>query len=484
MMRLKDLLQEIEYEVFDQKILDSEVEHVTSDSRHVRPGSVFVCIKGLKSDGHQFAQQAVKAGAIAVITKEDFLSERKILVREDERAVYGKLCSAFYDYPSKKLKLIGVTGTNGKTTVTHLIKQILEKCGHKTGLIGTIQNEIGQMKIPARYTTPDPSELHSLFQRMVLAGCEYAVMEVSSHALDQKRLEGCEFEVGTFTNLTQDHLDYHGTMEEYFNAKAKLFTMARNAVLNYDDPMVRGMIKQLDIPIITFSIESNEADYTAKNIRQKPSGIDFELLGMNRIARVNFCMPGAFSVSNALAAASSCILSGISFDDAVLGLNSCTGVKGRTQMIETGKDFSILCDYAHTPDGLEKLLTSMKEFGAKRVVTLFGCAGDRDRTKRPKMAHIVSSLSDFTVISSDNPRTEDPMQIIDDMLPGLVKEKPYKVIPDRYEAIMWVVKNAMQGDLIVLAGKGHEDYQVIKGCTIYFDESEIVKEALKIFWGD
>ncbi|MBC8570110.1 UDP-N-acetylmuramoyl-L-alanyl-D-glutamate--2,6-diaminopimelate ligase [Zongyangia hominis] len=481
-MRLRQLLQAIGY---GGEPTDCEVASVTCDSRRVEPGSVFVCIKGLKFDGHDHAQKAVEAGACAVVAEHPLTLNgcENVIVTKDTREAYALLSAAICGFPAKGLKLIGVTGTNGKTTITNLIKHILESAGKRVGLIGTIHNQIGDMLIPAKHTTPDPGELHVLFKRMAAAGCEYVVMEASSHAMDQKRLFGCEFEAAVFTNLTQDHLDYHGTMENYFEAKAKLFAQAKNLVINYDDPYGQRLIERYQGKknMITYAVEDDRADYVAKNIKFALSSNKFALVGSGVIARVNFCMPGRFSVENALAAACACMALGLSFEEAVEGLNTCTGVRGRTEVLDTGDaGFTVICDYAHSPDGLEKVMGALKELHPKRLVALFGCAGNRDRTKRPKMTAAVAKYADFAIFTSDNPRDEDPMQIIEDGLPGFEEYKiPYKVIVDRYQAIQWALDHAQPGDLLVLAGKGHEDYQVLDFGTIGFDEHEIVKDLLQ-----
>ena len=347
------------------------------------------------------------------------------------------------------------------------------------GLIGTIQNEIDDMTLPAKYTTPDPLELHMLFRKMADAGCEYAVMEVSSHALDQHRLDGCRFECGVFTNLTQDHLDYHITMENYYQAKRKLFDMTERAVINLDDEYAVRLTQEVSCPVKTFSINRTEADYTAHNVRFDMRGSSFDLAGYGEIGRVKFRMPGEFAVSDALAAGVCALSLGVDFETMLEGLRHSPGVPGRAEILDTDTDYTVIRDYAHSADSLEKILTTVKSFAEGRVVVLFGCAGNRDRTKRPKMAKAASGLADLVILTSDNPRDEDEMQIINDALPGLDPKKPKKIIPNRYEAIKWALKNMKKNDILVLAGKGHEDYQVLDYGTIFFDESEIVKELLK-----
>lgn len=460
------------------ELADEEVTRVTSDSRAAGQGCIFVAVKGERFDGHDYAGQALEQGALAVVTERDLGLERQVVV-QNSRSAYAVLCAALLEYPSRKLRLIGVTGTNGKTTITYLLKQILESAGKKVGLIGTIQVEIDDMTIPAKYTTPDPAELHSLFSRMVNAGCEYVVMETSSHAFAQHRLDGCHFEAGVFTNLTQDHLDYHGTMENYYNAKKTLFEMSNTAVINLDDEYGRRLLSEIPCKKVTYSASDDMADYTAKNVAKRRDGVSFALVGNNVIERVSFGMPGSFSVSNAMAAAACAIALGFEPSVVAQGLNRCKGVKGRTEVLYSGDDFTIICDYAHTPDGLEKILSTVREFAPARVVAMFGCAGNRDRTKRPKMAYMAGKYADLAVLTSDNPRNEDVMQILNDAIPGFegVTDN-YKVIPDRMEAIRWVIDNARQDDVIVLAGKGHEDYQVLSFGTIAFDEHTIVKELI------
>ncbi len=476
-MKLSVLLKDISYKSAPEQ--DCEISLVTSDSRNVIPNALFVCVRGTRHDGHEFAQKALEMGAAAVVCDHDLGMQNQIVV-EDTSLAYGVLCSAFYGHPSKKLKLIGVTGTNGKTTITNILKQMLAFLGHRVGLIGTIQNEIGSMVIPAKYTTPDAEQLQLLFSRMAAAGCEYVVMECSSHALDQQRVAGCHFEVGVFTNLTQDHLDYHGTMENYLSAKLRLFDQCSIGVVNYDDQYVKQFYKNLPCKTYTFSTESDEADYVARQLKTRPNGVDFVLLGHSMLERMHFCMPGKFSASNAMAACVTLLGLGFGVHEVSQALSACTGVTGRTEVLKTNTDYTIIRDYAHTPDGLEKVLSAIREFAPGRVVVLFGSAGNRDRTKRPLMGKAAGAGSDFAILTSDNPRSEDPMQIINDVLPGLQETKtPYEVIPDRYEAIKWALKHAQKDDVLILAGKGHEDYQVLKDGTVCFDEKEIVTRLLE-----
>lgn len=480
-MLLKNILSQIEYK--GNITLDDEISFVTSDSRKVEKNCIFVAIKGLKFDGHDHIEMAIKKGASYVVCSKDVGFSNQIIT-ENTRKAYALMCANFQGNPSKNLKLIAVTGTNGKTTVTKVIKQVLETNGKKVGLIGTIENEIGDLILPAKHTTPDPAELHVLFSRMVKAGCEYCVMETSSHALDQNRLDGCNFTVAAFTNLSQDHLDYHGSMEQYYLAKKKIFNMSDNAVVNIDDEygieLGNELKQETNISIKTFSVQNDRADYTARNIEKHAEGVDFAFVGESLIQRIKFGMPGSFSVSNAMTVASVCLSLGLSLAQIAHGLEQSNGVKGRAEVIPTGLGFTVILDYAHSPDGLEKVITAVKDFAKGRVVTLFGCAGNRDSTKRPLMGKIVGSLSDFVIVTSDNPRGEDPETIIDQTVEGLeTTGTPFIVFVDRYKAIKWALENAQQDDILIMAGKGHEDYQVLAHGTIAFDEHKIVAELLQ-----
>jgi UDP-N-acetylmuramoyl-L-alanyl-D-glutamate--2,6-diaminopimelate ligase len=475
-MTLTKLLEGIEYAAHAE---DCEITSITCDSRLVGAGCLFVALKGVRFDGHDHAADALVKGAAAVLTERALGLPHEVVVN-DTREAYGILSGNWFGNPAKELKLLGVTGTNGKTTITYIVKQIMESAGKKTGLIGTIQSEIGDMTLPAKHTTPDPYQLHALLRRMADAGMEYVVMEVSSHALDQQRVAGLHFMSAAFTNLTQDHLDYHGDMEGYYGAKKRLFDMCDRAVINLDDKYGKRLYDEAGCPVkLSFSCESDEADYTARNIKFSADGSHFAMLSEGVISRVSIPMPGRFSVSNALAAAVLCLSAGISRDEVVRGLSESRGVPGRLEILDTGTPYTVIRDYAHSPDGLEKVLSTVREFAPARVVALFGCAGNRDRTKRPLMGEIVSRLADSCILTSDNPRDEDPMRIIEDCLPGVRKHRtPCKVIVDRYDAIQWALDNAKDDDILVLCGKGHEDYQVLDFGTIFFDEKVIVRELL------
>ena len=460
-------------------VKDCEITGITADSRQVEKGMVFVCIKGGRFDGHDHAQAALDAGAAVVVCERDLGLSRQVLCN-DTRHAYAILCGNWYGNPARKLTLLGVTGTNGKTTVTTMLKHLLERMGCKVGLIGTIHTEIDDITLPARHTTPDPLVLHSTLARMVKAGCQYVVMECSSHALDQHRLAGLWFEAAAFTNLTQDHLDYHLDMERYYQAKKLLFSMCDNAVINLDDAYGKRLSEEVKGHIQTYSLKSDEAAYTAKDLRMTAEGSRFMLVAKGQIARVSLPIPGEFSVSNAMAAMGICMASGFPLEQIAEGMADCPGVTGRIEVLPTDTPYTVIRDYAHSPDGLEKIISAMRQFAKGRVVTLFGCAGNRDRAKRKLMLEVVTRLSDFAILTSDNPRDEDEMQIINDALPGAAEhpETPCKVIPDRYQAIEWALANAKQDDILILAGKGHEDYQVLRGATVCFDEKKIVAEIL------
>ena len=361
-----------------------------------------------------------------------------------------------------------------------MIKQILENVGKKVGLIGTVQNMVGDEIYPAKYTTPDPYELQKLFSLMVKANCEYCVMEVSSQALAQGRVNGLRFTLGAFTNLTQDHLDYHKTWENYFNSKRKLFENSDIAVTNADDEHGLKTIDGLNFDkVVTYAVDTNNATYTAKNVKFKSSGVEYEIVSNDSIGRCICPIPGRFSVYNSLCAVTCALALGIDFEDVLLAVAKSKGVKGRIEVVPSGRDFTIIIDYAHSPDGLENIITSLKEIAKGRVVTLFGCGGDRDKTKRPKMGKIAAELSDYCIVTSDNPRSENPRAIIDDILVGMQNIKtPYTVIENRHEAIEYAITHAKKDDIILLAGKGHETYQILPTGTIHFDEREVIAEVL------
>lgn len=477
-MKVSEVLQGVNTLAFTLSP-DTDITSITCDSRKVEAGTLFVCISGTVVDGHDFAATALEKGAIGIVVERDLGLPHQIIA-ENTRLAWSYISANWFHHPSEKLHLVGVTGTNGKTTTVCLLKSILEAAGYKVGLVGTIQNMIGDRVLPAARTTPDTYELQSLFALMVAEGCTHCVMEVSSHALDQHRVGCCTFDVGVFTNLTQDHLDYHGTMENYMLAKKQLFQISRHAVLNADDPWCASLEEGLGANVAHFSIKNNHAHFVAKNICYKPDGVRFELITPDTIGRVKLHIPGEFSVYNGMAAAAAALTLGIPFETVVDALRVAIGVKGRAEIVPTEQDFTVIIDYAHTPDGLENICKTLKACCAGRLVTVFGCGGDRDRTKRPKMGAVAAALSDYVVVTSDNPRSENPAAIIEDILGGMQGTKtPFTVIENRIDAIHYAVQNAKAGDTVLLAGKGHETYQILATGTIHLDEREVVAQALQ-----
>ncbi|MCM1529383.1 MAG: UDP-N-acetylmuramoyl-L-alanyl-D-glutamate--2,6-diaminopimelate ligase [Alistipes sp.] len=473
-MKLKDLLENNAV----TSIGDTDITSVTDDTRKVKPGSLFVCVKGGSFDGHTAAAEMLEKGAAAVVCERDLgLGERQIIT-ENSCKLYGELCAAWFGHPEREMTLIGVTGTNGKTTITNVIKHILMANGHKTGLIGTIHNEIGDEVIPTENTTPMAYELMSVFDKMAAAGCEYVVMEVSSFALVQHRIGPARFKTALFTNLTQDHLDYHKDMEDYYQAKKMLFDVCDTAVVNLDDEYGRRLFGEISCEKKSFGIDS-PADFSANVLSLRSTGSRFEINGG---VVINSPVPGMFNVSNILAAFAACSIVGLPEEKIVGAIGSFNGVRGRCEVIPTGRDFTVICDYAHTPDAVENILKSVKEYTEGRLICLFGCGGNRDGAKRPKMAAAAAKYADRLIVTSDNPRNEKPEDIISDILVGLENtETPYDVVVDRREAIYYGLKIAEKGDIIVLAGKGHEDYQILAGMEhIHFDEREVVADGLKL----
>lgn len=474
-MKLSEVLKGIKtYDIYE----DKEVNFITDDSRKVREGSVFVCIKGNRFDGHDVAQEMLGKGAVCVVCERDLGLPNQIVVENTRKAI-SLLCANFFGNPAEKIKLIGITGTNGKTTTAFLIKNMLQKIGCKTGLIGTVKNMAGDKEYPAALTTPESFELHSLFNEMVKEGCEYCVMEVSSQALAQYRVEGLHFAAGVFTNLTQDHLDYHGTFENYAEAKSMLFTESDICILNLDDEYAMSMLRNTKGRMVTYSVNQDESDYTAKYIRYKNDGIEYELVTMGYVERVKVGIPGEFTVYNSMAAAVTLIELGFDFSQVLYALSLSEGVKGRIEVVPTDTDYTVIIDYAHSPDGLENIITSLRKIAKARIITVFGCGGDRDKTKRPIMGEIAAKLSDVIVVTSDNPRTEDPDMIIEDILVGVKGSKVKKIVePDRTKAIKAALNEAETDDIVLLAGKGHETYQIFGTEKKHYDEREIVRELL------
>ena len=455
---------------------ECEITGLTAGSRQLEPGWVYVCQKGQRFDGHDFASQALEQGAAAVVVDRDLGLPRQILV-ENTHAAYPMLCANFFGHPADAMKMIGVTGTNGKTTSVFLIKHLLAAAGHRTGMVSTVQNEIGDLVLPSKFTTPDAYQLQSMLAKMRAAGCEYVAMEVSSHALDQHRADGIHFDVALFTNLTLDHLDYHHTMEEYFAAKRKLFDRCDAAVLNIDDEHGRLLAAEVPCRTVTISDRDDTADYLAGNIRIRSDGSSFSVLHDGDLEKVSISTPGEFSIHNALGALAAVTELGVPMEQAAKNLADCGGVPGRFEVLPNALGFTAIRDFAHTPDGIENVLSTVRSITDDRMVVLFGCPGLRDSSKRPVMAAAVAKYADFVILTSDNPREEPEEKIIQDALPGLIASgKPYKVITDRYAAIEYALETCGEGDILLLLGKGHEDYQVLADVANYFNEREIVEE--------
>ena len=477
-MKLSALLQGIEVlELHADPQL--EVTAVISDSRKVQPGSLFVAVSGFASDGNRFIPMAMEKGAVVVVTaKKPEMDVPYVLVASDRLAL-ALLGTNFYGRPAESMVMVGVTGTNGKTSTTWLLKQVLQQVkGAKVGLIGTMENHIGDEIIATERTTPESIELQELFARMRDAGCSYAVMEVSSHALELDRVAGITFDVAAFTNLTEDHLDFHKTMEAYCDAKAILFRRCRRAVVNGDDPWTERLLAGCTAPVLTLTVGGN-GSLRAENVVMASDRVTFTAVcGEERVA-VNVGIPGKFTVRNVLGVLGIAMQLGISLEDAAAALAKVQGVKGRVEVVPTpGKDYTVLIDYAHSPDGLENVLSSVRDFCKGRLIAVFGCGGDRDPIKRPIMGKIAVDLADLAVVTTDNPRTEAPDAIIRDIVAGVEDAKNYVVVENRPDAIKYAMDIAKKDDIIVLAGKGHETYQEIMGIKHHLDEREIVAAYL------
>lgn len=459
---------------------DEEITAITDDSRKIKKGCIFVCVKGERFDGHNAAEGALQQGAACVVTDHALgLGDRELVV-EDSRAFYGELCAAWFGHPERKMQFVGVTGTNGKTTTTTVIKQILTASGYKVGLIGTIQNEIGDEVIHTDNTTPMTFELMALYDKMYRSGCDIVVMEVSSFGLVQKRIGPTRFAVAVFTNLTQDHLDYHKTMENYYQAKKMLFDVCDCAVVNTDDAFGVRLMREISCKALTYGT-NKDADYSCTPKTVRAGGSSFDLTRRGETREIQLRMTGYFNIANATAALAACEQLGLTDEQILTPLENCVGVKGRCEIIPTGRDFTVICDYAHTPDAVENILENVKLCTEGRLICLFGCGGNRDRTKRPKMAQAAAKFADLLIVTSDNPRDEEPGAIIGDILKGLEgSDVPRDVVIDRIEAIHHALHIARSGDVIVLAGKGHEDYQIFENNRhIHLDEREVVAQALE-----
>ncbi|MGG7154084.1 UDP-N-acetylmuramoyl-L-alanyl-D-glutamate--2,6-diaminopimelate ligase [Clostridium perfringens] len=482
-MILKSLLKGLDYEVIKGNE-ESKVQNIRYDNRKIEQGDAFVCVKGFKVDGHSFIGDAIKKGAKTLIVQEDVSVQEDITIIKvrDTRKALAIMSSNYFGNPKDKLKIIGITGTNGKTTSAFIIKSILEKAGFMTGLIGTIANYIGNKKVDAVRTTPESYELHELFKNMVDAGVEYCVMEVSSHSLELDRVYGVQFEEGIFTNLTRDHLDFHKTFENYYNAKFKLFERSNHSIINLDDPYGANIVKDIEergvkTKVSTFSIEK-ESDFKAFEIKSHSNGSEFKV-NLESIEEFSINIPGEYNIYNSLGCIICAYNLNIPMDKIKEGLSDVV-IPGRCELVAKEKKlpYSIIIDYAHTPDGLENILSTVKAFTKNRMISVFGCGGDRDKVKRPQMGKIGCELSDIAIITSDNPRNEEPMDIINDIVKPLNYDN-FVIEVNRKEAIRKAMNMALEGDVIVIAGKGHETYQILKDETIHFDEREVVYDILE-----
>lgn len=455
--------------------IDREINDVTDNTKKVTENSAFVCVEGARFDGHNFASDVMKNGAVSVIVSRDLGLKEQVIV-DNTREAYAIMCKNLFGAKSDELKIIGITGTNGKTTTAFIIKDLLQEFNIKSGLIGTVKNMVGDKEFPTELTTPDPYDMHKLFKMMADDGLKYCVMETSSQAFHQKRLAGIHFDVGVFTNLTQDHLDYHGTIEEYKKCKKELFLACDKAVVNSDDEASSYMLEGTKCEKMTYGVKE-ASTLKASNIELFENKVKYLI---NDSLNVDFYIPGDFSVYNSLAAIGAVNALGFSLDEITENIANAKSVKGRLELVPTNTPFGVIIDYAHTPDGLEKAINAVRGFTKGRVITLFGCGGDRDKTKRPKMGRIATELSDIVVVTSDNPRTENPEEIIEEILIGTVGSKAEVItITDRSEAIEKALKIAKENDTILLAGKGHELYQVIGTERVHYDEREIIKNALE-----
>ena len=474
-MKIKDLLQGVDVLSMQGVDGNQEVRGVSCDTRTLRPGELFVAVDGTAQDGRCFCAQALEQGAAGVVCDREISCEAPAIRVGNARRALALMAANQYGHPADGMTLVGVTGTNGKTTTTYLIQQLLEALtGQSVGFIGTICAQIGEEILPSERTTPDALTIHRLLRRMADRGCRYCVMEVSSHALALDRVYGLRFAVAAFTNLTQDHLDFHGTMERYAAAKARLFGQCEQAVYNADDAWSKVILQGCPCPKSSFGV-AHSADLRAEAVSLHRSSVRFTAVTNGERTAVEVPIPGSFTVYNGLTALIVCQKLGFSLAQSARILYNVRGAKGRMEVVPTpGRPYTVLIDYAHTPDALEHVLTAVRDFTPGRVVAVFGCGGDRDRTKRPRMGAIAERLADFTVLTNDNPRFEKPEAILGDIAAGMSKKSKYTIIPDRAEAIAWALDHAQAGDTICLCGKGHETYVEVRGVQYHQDEREIV----------
>ena len=477
-MKLHDLLKGLDI-VSITGDLNIDITNIAYDSRKVKENTLFICIKGFNSDGHKYIESAIEKGAKAFLVQEDINIEGYTFIKvEDTRASMANVADNFYNNPSKELGVIGVTGTNGKTSITTFLSEILSSNNKKVGLVGTIKIFDGDKEVESSSTTPESIDLQKHFRTMIDNGCDYCAMEVSSHSLVLNRVDETEFKLGIFTNLTPEHLDFHKDLEDYRNAKEKLFYKTTTAnIINIDDEggaKIYENIKSLSTPCYTYGID-NKADFMAKNIKIDARGVSYTLVTPTYEEEIFVPVPGKFTVYNTLAVIAACYMLNIVKES----LGKTKGVAGRFETITNDKGISVIVDYAHTPDALENILNTAKGFAKSNIITVFGCGGDRDTTKRPLMGAIAQKLSDVCIVTSDNPRTEDPQLIIEDILKGLDKNKEnYRVVVDRREAIKEAIEMAQKDDIVIIAGKGHENYQILGKVKHHFDDKEIAQEFL------
>ena len=485
-MQICQLINNIDIiKISDENIISTDITGICCNSETALRGELFVAVKGYKNDGHDFIEDAAVKGVACVICEVSPTTDIPYILVSDSRKALAGVSAAWFGDPADKMKMIGITGTNGKTSCTYLIKHILEKCNAgKVGLIGTIGNKIGDREISATLTTPDSYELQSILAKMAMEGCQYVVMEVSSHALCLSRVYGISYDIGIFTNLTPEHLDFHNTMDEYADAKALLFKNSKKSIINIDDNYSQLMIKSSPGKVITYAIENSEADITGKEINLYSNKVEFCAVTPAVKSFIKVHIPGLFTVYNALAVMAAMLETGLDEKSIADSLSTCQGISGRAEVLSTGCDFTVIVDYAHTPDALMNILEAARTQNSGRVITVFGCGGDRDKAKRPVMGKIATQLSDFTIITSDNPRTEDPQKIISDITSG-IEDKPqsqtsenYTTITDRKVAICKAIDILTAGDVLLIAGKGHEIYQILGEEKIFFSDREVVEEYL------
>ncbi|MDA1475647.1 UDP-N-acetylmuramoyl-L-alanyl-D-glutamate--2,6-diaminopimelate ligase [Bacillus changyiensis] len=464
---------------------DPDITSIEMDSREVKTGSLFVCIKGYTVDGHKYARQAVDKGAVAILAEKQVDVDVPVIIVKHSKRALAVLSDAFYGQPTKQLRLIGITGTNGKTSTSHIAEEIFKHAGSRTGLIGTMYMKINDQILDVKNTTPESVTLQKTFRKMVDQQVDTAIMEVSSHALHMGRVHGCDYDIAVFTNLTQDHLDYHETMEEYQHAKSLLFSQLGGAfhhekpkwaVLNADDPVSESFAQVTAAYLLTYGI-INEADIKAVEIKITPKGTSFDLVTPKGTKQVTIPLVGQFNVYNVLAAVAIAIAADIPFETITKAIEGLSGVKGRFELVNAGQDFPVIIDYAHTPDSLKNVLHTSRAMTEGKLFVVIGCGGDRDKTKRPQMAKIATELADEPIFTSDNPRSEDPIAIIKGMEEG-VRGAYYHSIVNREQAIFFAITNAKKGDVVLIAGKGHETYQQIGDQIFDFDDAEVAKKAI------